>query len=96
VLTVFPRGRPDPAAIATDQAIVAAARHADPEVIVFDPIAGHWQFPRIGDHLHPTPAGHEWIARRLATAFRRPGLLDRADRTEPGSRLNGQPDLRLH
>jgi acyl-CoA thioesterase I len=96
VLTVFPRGRPDPAAVATDRTIVAAARRADPAVIVFDPIAGHWQFPRIGDHLHPTPAGHEWIARRLAAAFRRPGLLDGADRTEPGSRLNVQPDLRLH
>jgi acyl-CoA thioesterase I len=91
VLTVFPRGRPDPAAVATDQTIVAAARHADPAVIVFDPIASHWQFPRIGDHLHPTPAGHEWIARKLADGLRGQTLLDRADHTEPGNTLNIQP-----
>ena len=87
VLTVFPRGRPSPAAVATDQAIVAAARRADPAVLVFDPIASHWQFPRIGDHLHPTPAGHEWIARHLAAGLRDPGTLDR----EAGSSLNVQP-----
>jgi lysophospholipase L1-like esterase len=78
VLSVFPRGRPSSAALATDQAIVAAARRADPAVLVFDPIASHWQFPRIGDHLHPTPAGHEWIARHLAAGLRDPGTLDRA------------------
>ena len=63
-------GVPTPATKATDQAIVAAARQADPAVIVFDPITGHWQFPRIGNHLHPTPAGHEWIAERLAAGLR--------------------------
>lgn len=94
VVTVFPRGRPSPAALATDQAIVAAARRADPAVLVFDPIASHWQFPRIGDHLHPTPAGHEWIARHLAAGLRAPGILDLA--TAPGnpkpvSSLNVQP-----
>ena len=93
VLTVFPRGRPSLAALATDRAIVAAARRADPAVLVFDPIAGHWQFPRIGDHLHPTPAGHEWIARRLAAGLRVPGALDRAGGPEAGSRLNVQPGL---
>jgi acyl-CoA thioesterase I len=95
VLTVFPRGRPSPAALATDQAIVAAARHADPAVLVFDPIASHWQFPRIGDHLHPTPAGHEWIARHLAAGLRHPSTLDRAGSRpaapESGSSLNVQP-----
>jgi acyl-CoA thioesterase I len=94
VLTVFPRGRPTPATVATDQAIVAAARHADPAVIVFDPIASHWQFPRIHDHLHPTPAGHEWIARKLADGLRGRGVLDRISGS-PGpaaeSRLNAQP-----
>lgn len=71
VLTVFPRGNdPTGAAWATDQAIVSAARHADPAIEVFDPLAGHWHFPRIGDHLHPTPAGHLWIAERLAAGLR--------------------------
>jgi acyl-CoA thioesterase I len=90
VLTVFPRGVPSPATVATDQTIVAAARHADPAVIVFDPIASHWKFPRIGDQLHPTPAGHEWIAHRLAAGLRGHSTLDRA---QPGDRLNAQPQL---
>ena len=92
VLTVFPRGRPSRAALATDQTIVAAARHADPAVLVFDPIASHWQFPRIGDHLHPSPAGHEWIARHLAAGLRDPGHLDRAsDHTSAAPRLLRAP-----
>jgi acyl-CoA thioesterase I len=71
LLTVFPRGNNPPAAVwATDQAIVHAARQADPAVLIFDPLAGHWHFPRIGDHLHPTPAGHRWIAERLAAGLR--------------------------
>jgi lysophospholipase L1-like esterase len=71
VLTVFTRGnRRSQAARATDQTIVAAARHADPAVLVFDPLAGRWHFPRAGDHLHPTAAGHRWIARRLAAGLR--------------------------
>ena len=68
---------------ATDQAIVAAARHADRAVVVFDPIAGHWHFPRIRDHLHPTAAGHRWIAGRLAAGLRPP---DRG--LKSGHRLN--------
>jgi acyl-CoA thioesterase I len=91
VLTVFPRGNPNQATVATDQAIVAAARHADPAVIVFDPITSHWQFPRIGDHLHPTPAGHEWIAHKLADGLHADGVLDRA---VPGNSLNARSDLR--
>lgn len=68
VLNVFARGnRPSSAAVATDRAIVGAARRADPGVVVVDPLAEHWHFPRIGDHLHPTVAGHRWIARRLAS-----------------------------
>lgn len=71
VLTVFPRGNhPRPVVWATDQAIVSAARHADPHILVFDPLAGHWHFSRIGDHLHPTSAGHLWIAERLAAGLR--------------------------
>jgi lysophospholipase L1-like esterase len=71
VLSVFARGnRPSTAAVATDRTIVASARRADPGVVVVDPLAGHWHFPRIGDHLHPTAAGHRWIARRLAVVLR--------------------------
>jgi acyl-CoA thioesterase I len=95
VLTVFPRGVPTPATRATDQAIVAAARHADPAIIVFDPITSRWQFPRIGDHLHPTPAGHEWIAHKLAGGLRADGVLDGAtslpDRVSLSDRASGGP-----
>ena len=45
-------------------------RLRDPHILVFDPLAGHWYFPRIGDHLHPTSAGHLWIAERLAAGLR--------------------------
>ena len=93
VLTVFPRGNPNQVTLATDQTIVAAARQADPAVIVFDPITSHWQFPRIADHLHPTPAGHEWIARKLAAGLHAGGLLDRATAV-PGNSLNARSDLR--
>ncbi len=71
VLSVFPRGnRPSGAAVATDRTIVTAARRADSAVVVVDPLADHWHFPRIADHLHPTTAGHHWIARRLARVLR--------------------------
>lgn len=75
VVTVFWTGkRPSPAAMSVDRAIVAAARQADPPVMVFDPLAAHWRFPRIGDQLHPSPAGHRWIAIRLAAALQPHGV----------------------
>jgi acyl-CoA thioesterase-1 len=71
ILTVFSTGdHPSPAAIATDTAIVTAARRADPEITVFDPLTEHWRFPRIRDRLHPTPAGHRWIADQLIHTMR--------------------------
>jgi lysophospholipase L1-like esterase len=70
IVSVFPTGDvPSAGARATDRVIVAAARAADPAVLVFDPIAGHWDFPRIGDDLHPSPAGHLWIARKIAAGL---------------------------
>lgn len=62
---------PTPAAIAMDRTIVAAARAADRGILVFDPLAEHWVFPRIRDGLHPSPAGHAWIAARIAQDLRR-------------------------
>lgn len=71
VLTVFASGKgPSPAALATDRTIVAAARKADPSVVVIDPLAAHWRFPRVGDDLHPTAAGDHWIAGQVAKALR--------------------------
>lgn len=71
ILSVFSTGdRPSPAAVATDTAIVTAARRADPEITVFDPLTGHWRFPRVRDRLHPSPAGHRWIADQLIHTMR--------------------------
>lgn len=74
VITVFPKGEPTPAAWATDKIIVTAARSAYQNVYVFDPLSSHWVFPTVADRLHPTAAGHQWIADRLASDFRHYGL----------------------
>jgi acyl-CoA thioesterase I len=67
LVSVFPAGATAAAADRrTDQVIVAAARWADPRVVVFDPIAQGRHFPRIADHLHPTPAEHRWVAAGLS------------------------------
>ena len=54
-----------PALRQTDNEIVTAGTAADPGVIVMDPLAGQWTFPRAGDGLHPTAAGDAWIARTV-------------------------------
>ena len=83
VLSVFcDQQGPNPAAERTDATIVDAARHADPSVLVFDPLTGHWQFPRIHDHLHPTTAGHQDIANRVAAALARAGVVNTTHRAE--------------
>jgi hypothetical protein len=60
-----------PAAIAMDRTIVAAARAADREILVVDPLTERWSFPRIRDDLHPSPASHAWIAACIAQDMRR-------------------------
>jgi len=51
----------------TDRTIVSAGTAADPDVIVMDPLTGHWTFPRArGNVLHPTATGDAWIARTVA------------------------------
>ncbi|MGH3247255.1 MAG: SGNH/GDSL hydrolase family protein, partial [Trebonia sp.] len=67
-----------PALRRTDRAITAAGATADPGVIVMDPLAGRWKFPRAGDGLHPTAAGDAWIARTVAAV-----LLARGVRPAP-------------
>jgi acyl-CoA thioesterase I len=74
LLTVFP-GRARPAAAArTDQAIVRAARAADPAVIIIDPLTAHWRFPHIRDGLHPTAAGSAWIATHVTAILSAHGI----------------------
>ncbi len=55
-----------PALRATDQAIVAAAGTADPGAVIMDPLAGRWRFGHANGGLHPTAAGDQWIAHRVA------------------------------
>jgi lysophospholipase L1-like esterase len=75
VLSVFcDQQGPSPAARLTDATIVNTARQADPSVLVFDPLTGHWNFPRVHDHLHPSPAGHQDIADRVAADLARAGI----------------------
>lgn len=72
VMTVFTRADASgPAAWATDRAIVSSARESDHRVVVIDPLAGHWRFPRsIRGGLHPSAAGYRWIAARVANDLR--------------------------
>lgn len=74
LLTVF-TGRSRPAvAYRTDRAIVAAATAADGNVIIMDPLAAGWRFPRARDGLHPTAGGDAWIAGQVGAILRRDGI----------------------
>jgi lysophospholipase L1-like esterase len=75
LLTVFP-GRSHAARVyRTDQAIVTAARAADPGVIIMDPLTGRWEFPRARDELHPTADGDLRIALKVAEILREHGVV---------------------
>jgi acyl-CoA thioesterase I len=75
LLTVFPGRSSMAAAYRTDRAIVAAGTGADRSVIVMDPLAGHWPYQRSADGLHPTMAGSEWLAAKVAGILRQHGVL---------------------
>jgi lysophospholipase L1-like esterase len=77
LITVFslPTGPVPSALYQADDAIVSAARGADPGVIIMDPLTGHWKFSRAHDGLHPTAAGDAWIARKVASLLRAHGVL---------------------
>ncbi len=77
LLTVFTGHAPGPAAYRTDRAIVAGAMAADPQVIVVDPLAAGWRFPRVHDGLHPTAGGSAWIAGQVARVLRDHGVRQR-------------------
>jgi lysophospholipase L1-like esterase len=74
LVTVFPGRRRLLADYRIDDAIVTAARAADPGVIIIDPLAAGWMFPRARDGLHPTAAGEAWIARKVAGLLGQRGL----------------------
>ena len=69
-----------PALRRTDRAIVAAGTTAARGVIIMDPLAGRWAFPRAGGGLHPTAAGDAWIARTVEAM-----LADHGVRAAPSS-----------
>jgi hypothetical protein len=75
LLTTFAASRGGtPGLRQTDRTIVRAGA-ADPDVIVMDPLAGQYTFPRAVDNvLHPTAAGDEWIAHKVAAALRAHGI----------------------
>ena len=78
LISAFVRGvTPTSSMVATDRAIAAAARAEDPSAVVLSPLAQHWRFPTVADGLHPSPAGHRWIADRVAAALEQHGVSGR-------------------
>ena len=63
-----------PALREIDRAIITAGTHADRRVIIMDPLAGRWSFPRAADGLHPTAAGDAWIAGTVGAILRAHGV----------------------
>jgi acyl-CoA thioesterase-1 len=74
LVTVFAGRERLPSIYRIDQAIVAGARAADPQVIIMDPLASSWRFPHARDGLHPSPRGEAWIAGTVAGILRQHGV----------------------
>jgi len=78
LLTVFTSpARPIPARFyRVDAAIVAAARAADPDAIIMDPLTGQWKYQHADDGrgLHPTAAGDAWIAGTVGAMLHAHGI----------------------
>ena len=75
LLTVFAGRSRAARAYRTDEAIVTAARSADPGVIIMDPLTGRWVFPQIRDRLHPTAGGDTQIALKVAAILGEHGVI---------------------
>jgi GDSL-like Lipase/Acylhydrolase family len=58
-----------------DSAIVAAAKAADPNAIIMDPLIGQWTFQHADGRLHPTAAGDAWIAGKIGAILRAHGIV---------------------
>jgi hypothetical protein len=76
LVTVFTSpARPIPARFyRTDAAIVAAARAADPNAIIMDPLTGQWKYQHADGRLHPTAAGDAWIAGKVGAILHAHGI----------------------
>ena len=75
ITVVAHAGDPSAAARATDATIVDAARRADPAVVVLDPLAEGWSFPRVADGLHPTAVGQRLLAGHVLDDLARAGVV---------------------
>jgi lysophospholipase L1-like esterase len=80
LLTVFaPQSGPTAALSLVNDVIIAAARAADPHVIVMNPLGGGWSFQRAArGGLHPSAAGDAWIAAKVAATLRAHGVAPAA------------------
>lgn len=75
LITVFAHvGVPTAEARATDTTVVDAARRADPRVVVLDPLAESWSFPRVSDGLHPTAIGQRLVANHVLAGLAQAGV----------------------
>jgi lysophospholipase L1-like esterase len=83
LVTVFTSpARPIPAGFyRTDRAIVAAARAADPNAIIMDPLTGQWKYQHADGRLHPTAAGDAWIAGKVGAILRAHGIVGHPETT---------------
>jgi lysophospholipase L1-like esterase len=77
LITVFTGRSPSHSAALyrTDRAITAAGIAAGRQVIIMDPLTGHWMFQHFHGGLHPTAAGDAWIAGQVAAILRAHGVL---------------------
>jgi len=83
LVTVFTGpDRPVPAGFyRTDSAIVAAARAADPNAIIMDPLTGQWKYQHADGRLHPTAAGDAWIAAKVGAILHAHGIVSQPETT---------------
>jgi len=82
LLTVFAaQSGPDAALSLVNDVIMAAARAADPHVIVMNPLGEGWRFQRAArGGLHPSAAGDAWIAAKVSATLRAHGVGPAAGR----------------
>jgi acyl-CoA thioesterase-1 len=65
----------------TDSSIVAAARAADPNAIIMDPLTGKWNYQHADGRLHPTAGGDAWIAGKVGAILRAHGVVSHPETT---------------
>jgi lysophospholipase L1-like esterase len=69
----------------TDATIVGAARAADPNAIIMDPLTGQWKYQHADNSLHPTAAGDAWIAGKVGAILHAHGIVGHPATTAAGA-----------